>query len=311
MRLNHVVVCASVLAVLASCSGPRPSPSPTEAPTIAPTESPPPPALPPATETPSLVTPQPTQASLIRQVLASPDGEWNAEASFEFLDGGASFRVRLVVRKIDGSVEWTPVDYTQTGIGYSYPALRWWAPDSRTFYYFNMATPDGCGDFYPIEDEWIALDVADGSQAPFPLPEGRGHTVSPDGETMIYASTSSPYRLVFRDLGTGTERLLPLPPPDNQNQEVQAGGAVWSPDGLSFALSVAYGDSCAELPLRFSVLRVDRLSDPSFLPLVKGSRRLLRLIRWDPSGPILVKDWDDYSWWIDSLTGEPVPAPAP
>ena len=310
MRLDRVVVCASVLAVLASCSGPPFAASPTEAPIIAPSETHPPPAPPPATETPSLITPQPTQASLTRQVLASPDGEWNAEASFEFLDGGASFRVRLVVRKIDGSVEWAPVDYTQTGIGYTYPALRWWAPDSRTFYYFNMATPDGCGDFYPIEDEWVALDVVDGSQSPFPLPEGRGHTVSPDGRTMIYASAGSPYRLVLRDLRTGTERFLPLPPPDDQNQEVQAGGAVWSPDGLSFALSVAYGDSCAERPLHFSVLRVDRLSDPSFLPLVQGSRKLLRLIRWDPSGPILVKDWDNYSWWIDSHTGESVPAPA-
>lgn len=309
MRLHHVVGCASVLAMLASCSGARPSPSPTEAPIIGSTETHPPPAVPPATDTPSFITPQPTQASLIRQVLASPDGEWNAESSFEFLDDGASFRVRLVVRKIEGSVEWTPVDYTQTGIGYSYPALRWWAPDSHTFYYFNMGTPDGCGDFYPIEDEWVALDVADGSQSPFSLPEGRGHTISPDGRIMIYASAGSPYRLIFRDLGTGTEWLLLLPPPDDQNQEVQAGGAVWSPDGLSFALSVAYGDSCAERPLHFSVLRVDKLSDPSFLTLVERSRKLLRLIRWDPSGPILVKDWDNYSWWIDSQTGEPVPAP--
>jgi hypothetical protein len=310
MRLYHVAVRVSVLAVLVACSGPSPSPSATTASFIAPTETHPPPVLPPATETPSLITPQPTQASLIRQVLASPDGDWNAEASFEFLEGGASFRVRLVVRRVDGSAEWTPVDYTQRGIGYSYPALRWWAPDSRTFYYFNMATPDGCGDFYPIEDQWVALDVTDGSMSPFPLPEGRGHTVSPDGRTMIYASAGSPYRLILRDLGSGTERFLPLPPPDDQNQEVQAGGAVWSADGLSLALSVAYGDSCAEGPLHFSVLRVDQLSDPSFLPLVVGSRKLLRLIRWDPSGPILVRDWDNYSWWIDSQTGEPVPAPA-
>lgn len=262
------------------------------------------------TASPALVTPPPQEASIISQTLNSPDGQWIAEASFEFLEDGAGFRVRLVVRSSDKSVEWIPVDYTQDGVGYIYPAIRYWSPDSRTFYYFNMPTPDGCGDFYPVEDKWVVLDVADGSLSSLPLPPGRGHTISPDGGTMIYATSVSPFELRFRDTLSGTERSLPLPPSSDPEQEVQAGGWVWSPDGSSNALSITYGDSCGDpTELSFSVLRIDNLTNPTLVPLIEGNSKLIRLVDWATPDRILVKDWNGYSWWMDSRDGQEAPAP--
>ncbi|HSF83482.1 MAG TPA: hypothetical protein VLA49_19745 [Anaerolineales bacterium] len=264
----------------------------------------------PLTATLTLVTPPPPETSLISQSLTSPDGQWIAEASFEFLEGDAGFRVRLVVRRIDQSVEWVPVDYTQEGLGYIYPAIRYWSPDSRHFYYFNMPTPDGCGDFYPEEDQWVGLDVTDGLLSTLPLPPGRGHTISPDGGTMIYATSIPPFELRFREIQSGIEKSLPLPPSSEPKQEVQAGGWIWSPDGSSVALSVAYGDSCGDwTKLSFSVVRVDDLTNPTLVPLVERNAKLIRLLAWETPDRILVKDWNGYSWWMDSRNGQEAPAP--
>ncbi len=63
-----------------------------------------------------------------------------------------------------------PGDYSQKGIGYIYPALRYWSPDSRFFYHFDMPVPDGCGGFYPVESEWKMLDVENGALSALPLP---------------------------------------------------------------------------------------------------------------------------------------------
>ena len=309
MDIKGIGLCVTALVVIASCGGPRPSATLPSSPSPSPVHQPTPsPSIPLVAPTLSLLTPPPPEVTLDSRHMTSPSGEWDAESSFEFLEGGAAFRVKLVVRKEDGSVEWTPVDYTQDGIGYIYPALRWWSPDSQSFYYFNMPTPDGCGDFYPVENEWIALSVEDGSLSTLTLPKGRGHTISPDGRTMIYASTTPPYVLIFLARLDSTEQVLPLPPPTAEVFDVQAGGAVWSPDGSSLALSVAYGDSCRDDPQSFSVLRIDDPSHPTLIPLIQGSPKLIRLLRWDPSGLILVRDWNGYSWWMDSRTGNPTEA---
>jgi hypothetical protein len=263
-----------------------------------------------STPTLALVTPPPPEGAISTQSLTSPDGQWTAEASFEFLEGGAAFRVRLVVRKLDRSVKWIPVDYAQEGIGYVYPALRYWSLDSRHFYYFNMPVPDGCGDFYPEEDQWVVLDVADGLLSTLPLPQGRGHTISPDGTTMIYATSLPPFELRFRDILSGAERSLPLPPAHGPEQEIQAGGWAWSPDGSSVALSVAYGNSCGDMTkLSFSVVRIDDLSNPSMVPLVERNADLIRPIAWDTPDRILVRDWNGYSWWMDARNGQEARAP--
>lgn len=303
------------LGALVSCARQAGSPSPIAGlSTAAPSLTPDPTlrqTLPPSLQTLDLITPPSPEITFVRQVLPSPDGQWLAQASFEFLDSGAAFRVRLAVRKSDGSVEWTPVDYTQRGLGYNYPALRSWSPDSRFFYYFNMPIPDGCGDFYPIESEWSVLDVTTGALSALSVPVGRGHTISPDARTMVYASASPPYNLHFHSTVDFSEQLIPLPLGATEGEAIQAGGAVWSPDGSSFVLSVAYGDPCGEEPLSFSIVRVDDVSGPVLYTLIDGSRKLLRVLLWDPSNRILVRDWNDYSWWIDSLTGQTVPAPAP
>ena len=310
MNFKRIGFCVILLIALTSCSGAGGLPSPTSTAWVTPTSTIQ--SLPTATQattpTLSLVTPSPPEAALVSQVMTSPDGQWDAESSFEYLRG-TGYRVRLLVRKTGGAAEWVPVDYTQEGIGYFYPTLRHWSPDSRYFYYFNMPVGDGCGDFYPEEDEWVVLDVADGSPSTLPLPAGRGHTISPDGETMIYTSLTSPYSLHFRDIPTSTEQILLIPPPEDETQIVQAGGAVWAPDGNSLALSVAYGDSCEGKPLSFSVLRIDDLSNPVLHPLVEHSDKLLRLVGWETPDRILVKDWNNYSWWIDSQTGQAAPAP--
>jgi hypothetical protein len=230
-----------------------------------------------------------------------------AEASFEFLDEG--YRVRLSIRSTEGDREWNPVDYTGDGLGYVYPALRHWSADSRYFHYLNKPVPDGCGDFYPIEAEWTVIDVEDGSLSSLSLPEGRGHTASPDGLTLVYQGLDPPFALRFRNTVDNSEVVLPLPPSPAEEQVVQAGGAVWSPDGSSLAISLAYGDACGDGPLSFAVVRLDDPSKPRLSTLIAQSPKLLHLQQWDPSGRILVTDWDSSSWWIDSTTGEIVSAP--
>lgn len=256
-----------------------------------------------------LITPRPPESAVSRQTLVSPDGQWEAESSFEQLENDGGARIRLVVRRTDGSREWSPVDYNLDGLGYIYPALRAWSPDSRAFYYFNMSTPDGCGDFYPVEDQWTVLDVEDGSLSSWPLPDGRGHTLSPDGQTLIYATTSPPFGLNIQDVRSGAEMFLALPPPPADPTELQAGGAVWSPDGASLALSIAYGDSCGAEPLSFSVVRIDDPGSPSLTPLIEYSPDLIRLVGWETSERILVRDWNAYSWWIDAVSGNTTQGP--
>jgi hypothetical protein len=312
MNCLRIWLCATLLTTLASCAKTPELPTATPGSRASPTQIPQP--EPSVTTTPSpdpasLVTPRPESVTLSRQILPSPDGEWIAEASFEHLNDGESYRVRLAVGRSDGAVWWTPVDYTQSGLGYTYPALRYWSPDSRTFYFFNMQTPDGCSDFYPIEDEWNALNVEDGSLTTLPLPDGRGHTISPDGTVMVYASARPPYGLHFRNTLTSTEEFLRLPVDEVDTREVQAGGIVWSPDGGAFALSVAYGDSCKPDALSFSILRVEDPAHPVFIPLIEESPKLIRMTIWDPSGRILARDWNGDSWWMDAQNGKIATAP--
>lgn len=267
------------------------------------------------TLTPTLVTPPPRQVTFYNQYLDSPDGQWQAESSFEQLEGGAAYRVRLIVRKLDQSVEWAPVDSTQRGIGYILPTLRYWSPDSKHFYFFNMPVGEACGvSYYPEENEWVELNVVDGSLASFPLPSGLEHTVSPDGRTMIYGTSTPPYGLRFRDLETGTEEFRPFTIPGDESTEVQAGGWVWSPDGGSVALSVAYLIPSANRCLNrgpFSVLRIDNMADPRFTPLIEHSRELVRLRVWETADRILAEDWNGYTWWMGSRSGLPAEAPNP
>jgi hypothetical protein len=258
----------------------------------------------------ALITPRPGFVARTAQQMTSPDGLWLAEASFEHLDGGAAgFRVRLTIREANDAVVWEPVNYTQDGLGYVYPALRAWSPDSRTFYYYNMQNPDGCGDFYPIEEAWVGVSVADGSSSTLVLPTGRGHSLSPDGTTLVYASASPPYAIHIRALETLKESILILPRAEEGPDGVQAGGVAWSPDGKSFAFTAAYGDPCAFEGLSFSILRVDDGAQPSLAVLIGESSKLLRIRKWPTQEKLLIEDWDGYSWWIDAERGGITSAP--
>src|SRR3989304_400626 len=116
--------------------------------------------------TPSLITPAPTPSAMTAQSMASPDNDWRATASFENLQDG--FRVRLLVTAHDGTA-WSPIDIAGDGVGYTYPSLKYWSPDSRYFFFAERVAGGSC-DFFPIEDHWKRLDVRTGKLDDYPLP---------------------------------------------------------------------------------------------------------------------------------------------
>lgn len=257
------------------------------------------------TPTPRLITPAPSEGEAIDRSMVSPDGEWTALPLYEDLSTG--YRISLRVVNKDGSVVWTPVDYTGEGLGVMAPTPRRWSNDSRYFYYLELNVPDGCSDIYPIEESWQMLDIQSGEVTTFDLPVGRGHRFSPDETLMAYVSEDQPLELVILDVTTQTEKRSTLLSADLAAESAQAGQIVWSLDGDELILVVVSGDICAlEKPTYY--LKVVRLEDLSVRSLYEGDD-LVTPLMWADDGKILVKDWNSRSWWMDSTTGKVTTAP--
>ncbi|HET7011353.1 MAG TPA: hypothetical protein VFI11_11295 [Anaerolineales bacterium] len=238
--------------------------------------------------------------------MTSPDGGWVATASFEHLDRG--YRVRLVVAAADGSRSWSPVDYVGHGEGYTYPSPRYWSPDSR-YFYFDEHVAGGSCDFFIVQHTWRRLDVTSGEVSDYPLPEGRGHAISPDGGFLAYASAETPSQLHLRDLSSGLDQAFDLPPDLSSLPTTQAGRIMWDPTSSSLVFVTASSDFCTDVRPVFGLLTYRRL-DGRLTPLLSGSQDWLFPTVWDPGGSILIQDWNGKTWWIDAATGEKVPSPS-
>jgi len=261
--------------------------------------------LPYYTPTPRLITPAPSEGTFTDQSILSPDGLWTALPSFETIATG--YHINLQVFNKDKSKVWTPVDYKGEGLGYSMPTPKHWSADSSYFYYVEKTVADGCGEFFPVEKAWQRLDVATGKVDSIDLPSGRGHSFSPDDSRLVYLSEELPLTLVVIENSSGLETTLVLLPEELDNTNAQGGQVIWSPQGDAIVFAVATGTICGEIQPTFTMYRADM--DPLMVvSLYEGSDYLYPL-QWDPSGKILVRDWNMKSWWIDAETGTLTTAP--
>lgn len=233
------------------------------------------------------------------QSMASPDNDWRATASFENLQDG--FRVRLLVSAHDGTA-WSPIDIAGDGVGYTYPSLKYWSPDSRYFFFAERVAGGSC-DFFPIEDHWKRLDVRTGKLDDYPLPEGRGHAISRDGSLLAYASAGPPNQVIIEDLAGGVELSLDL-----HSAVAQAGDFLWNAQSSAIAFTTSTAAFCDATVPSFQVLRFD-IGGTEFTPLISVGADLLHPNLWSQAGAILLEDWNGQSWWIDEETGQTVPAP--
>jgi Tol biopolymer transport system component len=236
----------------------------------------------------------------------SPDGRWMAEFKFE-QPPGADYHLLFRVYRVNGSISWTIEDVRQHGLGYGYPVLHQWSRDGRYFYFSSAYAADG-GCVFFAGDGWQRVDTKNGRVADLPWPKGLQHALSPDESTVAYVPDGEPLRLIFYDLYAHSERGVTLAPARATSGKPAAGNIVWSPDGSAVALTMASGDGCGITVPVFSVLRVDAAS-LKLTQLIVNDQRLLTVVKWSPLDSILLRDWNGYSWWINSMTGQMTSAP--
>jgi hypothetical protein len=233
-----------------------------------------------------------------------------AETSFEQPMGEEEYRIQFKVYRIDGTQTWSIVDVRQQGLGYSYTRLHHWSHDSQYFYFSGFFVADGgCSDLYPALSVWQRLDVVSGEVSDYPLPDGRGHALSPDDTTLAYASVDTPVQIHLRDLASGIEQVLPLPLPEPVAGAAQAGRLTWSPDDAAvIAAAASHNTLCSDIRPTFSLWRVN-VNPLEAVALVAPGDVLIRPLAWPVAERILVGDWNGLTWWMDSETGQPTTAP--
>jgi hypothetical protein len=251
----------------------------------------------------TLKTPPPTvnpSYSLQVEVMESPDHEWIAQTTFE-QEIFKGYHVQFTVSRKDGTKTWTIMDYREDGVGYTYSQLHQWSNDSQYLYFTRDRVAGGGCDFFPVDSQWQRLHVDTGQVNDFLLPLGRGHAISPDGSTIVYASPDAPLYLSLYDIQSGQEEKVPLPIDPNQ-KTAQAGDILWTPDGRAVLLSIATGDACSSSRPNFYLMRVE-INTRKIIELVGNSQDLLRPLRLEQPNHVLIRDWNGYTWCIDATSG--------
>jgi len=167
------------------------------------------------------------------------------------------------------------------------------------------ASDGGC---YFFDDSGLSyIEVETGMVIHLTMPDGFEHTISPDESILAYIDADESLRLVFQNIETQEKQEVQLPVPTSSGTP-EAGHLIWSPDGKALVLSVASNDSCSMGELSFSLIRVD-VEASAVLPLLSNEKRLVVAEKWHPSGFILVRDWNQNTWWIDDRRGEAASSP--
>lgn len=320
-KLHQTIVWIGILviaAILTGCSSTGMSPegndtatvptapitSSPSIPTVTPTSLPMRTLVPQFSPTPRLITPAPSEGTVIDNSLVSPDGQWTASPEYEDVSNG--YHISLRIFNQDNSVVWMPVDYTGEGLGHMAPIPRRWSNDSRYLFYAESTVYDGCADFLPLEDTWQQLDVETGEVNAFPLPYGRGHQISPNEIYLAYTTAEEPLTLVILDLTTQAEKRAVLLPAET-GKDGQGGRILWSPAGDELLLAVQTGNVCEGQKPAYFLLKV-QVEDMMVSTLHQGEAYYAPQ-KWDESGRILIMDWSRRSWWIDAASGEVTTAP--
>ncbi|MBP6471198.1 MAG: PD40 domain-containing protein [Chloroflexi bacterium] len=237
----------------------------------------------------------------------SPDGLWQAiyglSAPVESGDNGQVYRAYLAVQQVGGNVKWTAVDeWRPYGLGLDYPAPLQWSGDGRYLYFTNRPIVDGCGLFANGSDLW-RLDLTDGTYVQLVSYVGTSIALSPDEQTLAYASFGSggPRQVILRNVATGAERTINL----DDDLPATAGNLVWSPDGARLLATVAY-NPCLPPDWTHSIFLVD-VAAATAVPLINHDDRRFTTMGWMDTAVARLIDTDGASWLLDANTGDLTP----
>ena len=271
-----------------------------------------------ASPTATLVAPTPTRAATATRPSTanatvpntwqsiSPDDQWIAEGGMEgpFLEGDQEkYRTRLTVRRVNGQVTWPVIDQVANyGLGYTVPAPLHWSADGQSLYITNQPVPNGCALFVNGSD-LLRVDLATGHVAELVPAVGSSLALSPDETQLAYVGWGADTELNVQPLAGGDRVRVPLA---SGRDAVQAGNLVWSPDGKSLLLTVAF-NPCEEGRWTQSIVRVD-LAPVSQKVLVDRDARRLDTVSWSDPTRARLRDAAGNDWWLDVTTGEVTPA---
>ncbi|MEW6028334.1 MAG: TolB family protein [Chloroflexota bacterium] len=177
-------------------------------------------------------TPSRTASPQAFETLASPNGEFIANAYFE-TDHPSGMQTIEIINK-EGNLIWQIPFQGELPTGYPRPLLVifQWSNDSAQLYFYYVWSPDG-GDraFWWTGYDLQKIDVKTGD-IQYVLP-GQGFmsfAVSPDGEQIAYTrNQDQPSIIYIRHLFTGTERTAYVL--GGSKNYVRVGDIHWSPSG--------------------------------------------------------------------------------
>jgi hypothetical protein len=238
----------------------------------------------------------------------SPDGKWVAVGLVAFPKENSDRQrayVRLIIFDVDGKFQWTIInDWQDVGLGFPIPAPLRWSQDGKHFYFTHRVVPDGCSAFQLLTDlqrvnlEDRTVDEILGSSA-------LSLALAPDESRMAYFGQGD-RGLVLKDIVTREEKETKIDP----GKEFDGGNIVWSPDGDSFALTLAihpctgeYGLSKTVWAESTTILWVDATTLEQRV-LIREDPRLFITVEWNEPDQILVTDGAENSLWhLDVNTG--------
>ena len=242
----------------------------------------------------------------------SPDGKWIATGLVAFPKESISDQpayVRLMIFGIDPNVRWTIIEeWREIGLGFPIPAPLKWSNDGNYFYFTYRVNPDGCPVFTYLTD-LLRVNLETGAVEDLQSGSSIALAISPnDSQAAYFYFDGQPEMgLRIRNLITGEEQETKI----NPGKEFNAGNIVWSPDGQSFALTLAIQPCAGEHGLSKTVwaeATTILLVDATTLEqktLVQEDPRLFVTVEWAEPNKILITDGAENSLWhVDVNTGE-------
>jgi hypothetical protein len=249
------------------------------------------------------ITPPPATSETFTESV-SPDGRWMAQYSFKNLDDGGHHKL-LQIFQLDGDwkLKWTLLDEVESGIGGSEPIFHGWDTDVGYFFYSFRHQVGGNCEFFSVPDTtWERLNLISGQIDEFPLPFGYEHARSPAGDLLAYITYDPELALVIHDSSSQEEKRIDLPVDRLGPGEKAAGGLAWDPGGSSLILTLSAGTLCDQESPDFALVRLNVQTQEVIWQ--ENIDSLVTAQLWHPSGKILLKDWNGYTWWINAASGK-------
>lgn len=274
---------------------PVPSPTPTSIPSPVPIIAPPTPTL-----TPNLAVITAPLADTWSSL--SPNGQWTAQGMmtvpFSAADNTEQYHTRLEVVNPARAVTWTLADQTLNyGLGYTTPRPFHWSADGRYLYFTNLAVPDGCSLFHNGSDLYRA-DLSTGQITEIVPPWVWWVSLSADEKMVAFIRWNGQVaELVIQNLTTENKQQATF-----EKKYTQAGSIVWSPDGLSLALTLVT-NPCDSSNWAQAIARVD-LTTPSPTLLIPDDKRLFRTVEWPEVDRVILTDQAGKLWTLEISSGK-------